>query len=48
MIADEMNMDRKMIHLILTEELGMIKILSQDGAQESQKATAACAVGSRF
>jgi hypothetical protein len=48
MITDEMNINRKIIHLILTEELGMKKNLSKDGALESHTATVGCAVGSRF
>jgi hypothetical protein len=48
LIADEVNMNRKTVRLILTEELGMRKNLLQDGAQESQRATAGCAVERSF
>jgi hypothetical protein len=48
MIADEVNMNRKTVRLILTEELGMRKNLFQDGAQESQRAAAGCAIERSF
>ena len=48
MIADEVNMNRKTVHVILAEELGMRKILCQDGAQESHRATTGCAVKCSF
>ena len=47
MIAGEVNMNRETVRLILTVELGM-RSLCQDGAQESHRATAGCAVERSF
>jgi len=49
MIADEVNMNRETVRLILTEELiGDEKNLCQDGVQESHVATEGCAVERSF
>jgi len=45
-IADEVNLNQEAVYRILTEELGMRKVC-QDGAQESDRATARC-VGERL
>jgi len=45
--ADEMSMNREIVRLILTEEVGQNN-LCQDGAQESHRTSAGCAVERSF
>jgi len=47
MIADEVNVNRGTVRLILTDEVGDEKNLCQDGAQESHRATAGFVVERR-
>jgi hypothetical protein len=47
MINDEVSTNRKTVLLVLTEHFG-IKKLRQDGAQESHRATAGCAIECSF